>query len=52
MFFMSTEDPNTTATGHSIRSSLYEKGIAIVIWLAFAATAMVALYFLSFLAGD
>jgi hypothetical protein len=41
-----------TATEQSIRSSLCEKAIGILIWLAFAAAGLVALYFMSFLAGD
>jgi hypothetical protein len=52
MLSISTERTNVTATEQSIRSSLYEKAIGILIWLAFAAAGMVALYFLSFLAGD
>ena len=52
MLSISTERTNTTATEQSIRSSLYEKATGVLIWLAFAAAAVVALYFLSFLAGD
>jgi hypothetical protein len=52
MLSIPTERTNTTPTERSIRSSLYEKAIGILIWLAFATAALVALYFLSFLAGD
>ena len=52
MLSISTEHTNNTAAEQNIRSSLYEKAIGILIWLAFAAAGMVALYFLSFLAGD
>jgi hypothetical protein len=39
------EEPTT-------RSNLYEKGLGILIWLTFAVAGIVALYLLSFWAGD
>jgi hypothetical protein len=41
-----------SANEHITRSNLYEKAIGVLIWLAFAVAGMVALYLLSFLAGD
>ena len=33
-------------------AALRQKGIGVLIWMAFAAAGMAALYFLSFFAGD
>jgi hypothetical protein len=52
MLSNSTEQRDITPAVRSVRSRAFETAIGILIWLAFAVAAMVALYFLSFLAGD
>jgi hypothetical protein len=42
----------TNATEPTTQSPVYQKAIGILIWLAFAVAGIVALYLLSFSAGD
>jgi hypothetical protein len=47
-----TDSEPTTPLTPETRAALRQKGIGVLIWMAFWAAGLAALYFLSFWAGD
>jgi len=52
MAVVSTDPTEPNPIERPTHTSTYQKGIGILIWLAFAVAGMAALYACSFLAGD
>ena len=46
------QDTPPNRTGRATNTSFYQKGIGLLIWLAFAALGVAVLYWFSILAGD